>query len=102
MPTKELLKETIFKVGLPKDRLKFETKCTAFEDNAGALQVATSPRMTPTSKFIAVKYHWFRQHVDSGEINIVKVTSQEQQADMFTKGLQGELFRKIRKLVCGW
>ena len=102
LPTKELLKDTISNVGIPEDCLKFKTKCTVFEDNAGALQVATSPRMTPTSKFIAVKYHWFRQHVDSGEINIVKVTSQEQQADMFTKGLQGELFRKIRKLVCGW
>ena len=102
LPTKELLKETISKVGLKEDRLKFETKCTVFEDNAGALQVATSPRMTPTSKFIAVKYHWFRQHVDSGEISIVKVSSQEQEADMFTKGLQGELFLKIRKLVCGW
>ena len=68
LPTKELLKETISKVGLKEDRLKFETKCTVFEDNAGALQVATSPRMTPTSKFIAVKYHWFWQHVDSSEI----------------------------------
>ena len=96
------MKETISKVGLPEDRLKFETKCTVFEDNAGALQVATSPRMTPTSKFIAVKYHWFRQHVDSGEITIVKVSSQEQEADMFTKGLQGDFFLKIRKLVCGW
>ena len=29
----------------------------------GAIVVATSPKMTPTSKFIVVKFHWFREHV---------------------------------------
>ena len=57
--------------------------------------------MTPTSKFIAVKYHWFREHVGKA-FEIVKISGNEQIADMFTKGLQGERFLYIRKLMCGW
>eukprot|EP00957_Ditylum_brightwellii_P038385 2901870-Ditylum_brightwellii.AAC.1 len=58
--------------------------------------------MAPTSKFIGIKYHWFRQHVESGEVKIVKVESCKQLADIFTKGLKRDKFVAIRKLLCGW
>ena len=61
----------------------------------------TSPRMTPSSKHIAVKYHWFRQHVGK-EFVIRKIKSENQKADIFTKGLQGQIFVKIGRLLCGW
>ena len=63
--------------------------------------MATSPRMTPKAKHIAVKYNWFRQHVGK-EFVIWKIESQNQRADIFTKGLQGQIFVSIRKLLCGW
>ena len=53
--------------------------------------MATSPRMTPTSNHIAVKYHWFRQHVGK-EFVIRKIESENQKANIFTKGLQGQIF----------
>ena len=61
--------------------------------------MATSPMMTPTSKHIAVKYHWFRQHVGN-EFLIWKIESENQKTDIFAKGLQGEIFVRIRKLLC--
>ena len=57
---------------------------TIYEDNNGAIVVATSTRMTPTSKQIAVKYHWFRQHVGK-EIVIRKIESENQKADILPK-----------------
>ena len=41
--------------------------CTVWEDNQAALQLATKdpPRMTPRSKHIGIKYHWFRAHINS-------------------------------------
>ena len=60
----------------------------------------TLPRMTPTSNNIAVKYHWFRQHIGT-EFVIRKTESENQKADIFTKGLQDEIFLRIRKLLCG-
>jgi hypothetical protein len=74
-----------------------------FEDNNGALGLALSPRITPRTKYIGVKYHFFREHigVDKG-ITIHKIESAEQKADIFTKGLPEATFRAIRKLLCGW
>jgi hypothetical protein len=34
-------------------------KCTVFEDNNGALDLATAPKMRPRTKHIAIKYHQF-------------------------------------------
>ena len=54
--------------------------------------------MNPTSKYIAVKYHWFRKHVGK-EFVIRKIESENQKADIFTKVLQGKIFVRIRKLL---
>ena len=51
------------------------TYSSVFEDNNGALILATSLRMTHRSKHIAVPYHFFREHVANGTINIFKVES---------------------------
>ena len=83
------------------ENLKFVSSSTVYEDINGAIVVATSPRMTPTSNHIAVKYHWFRQRVGK-EFVIQNIKSENQKADIFTKGLQGEIFVSIRKLLCGW
>ena len=59
--------------------------------------------MTPRTKYIAVEYHWFREHVgeDKGII-LKKVDSEVQKADIFTKGLVVLIFVRIRKLLLGW
>ena len=101
LPMKELVKEVVAGFGLDPSSIVFNTKSTVFEDNQGALTVVQSPRMTPTSKFIAVKYHWFCEHVGKA-FNIQKIDSDLQKADIFTKGLQGDKFLCCRKLLCGW
>ena len=101
LPLKSLIKEVIDNLGIYSDNLKFVSISTVYEYNNGAIVVATSPRMTPSSKHIAVKYCWFRQHVGK-EFVIHKIESENQKADIFTKGLQGQIFVRIRKLLCGW
>ena len=63
LPLKSLIKEVIDNLGIESENLKFVSSSTVYEDNNGAIVVATSPRMTPSSKHISVRYHWFRQHV---------------------------------------
>ena len=63
-----------------------------FEDNNGTLILASMPRMTPHSKHIAVKYHVFKEHVQTGQIQLVKVESANQMADCLTKGLEKTMF----------
>ena len=81
--------------------MEFVSIYTIYEDNNGSIVVAKSTRTTPTSKHIAIKYQWFRKHVGK-EFVIHKIESENQKADVFTKGVQGQIFVKIRKLLCGW
>ena len=46
--------------------LPCRTYSKVFEDNSGALILASMPRMTPCSKHIAVKYDFFKEHVWTG------------------------------------
>ena len=101
LPLKSLIKEVIDNLGIDCENLNFVSSSNAYEDNNGTIFVATSPSMTPSSNHIAVKYHWFRQHVGNESV-IRKIESENQKADIFTKGLQGQIFARIRKLLCGW
>jgi hypothetical protein len=73
-----------------------------FEDNNGALTLATMPRLTPRSKHYGVKYHFFREKVLSGEIRIQKIATKEQWADIMTKGLPKATFEYLRDKLMGW
>ena len=101
LPIKNLITEVMENFKLDR-KIEFISKSTVYEDNNGAIRVATCPRLTPTSKFIAVKYHWFRQHVENKEIRIQKVDTSLQKADIFTKSLTRQNFVDARKLLCGW
>ena len=81
---KSLIKEVIDNLGIDCENLKFVSSYTIYEYNNGAIVVATSPRMTPTSKHIAVNYKWFRQHVGK-EFVIWKIKSENQKADILPK-----------------
>ena len=78
-----------------------------FEDNNGALTVATCPRITPQSKFFAVKLHFFKEHVKTLEhpdrpVHIHKIATDKQLADIMTKGLVEAKFQPLRDRLMGW
>ena len=76
----------------------------AYEDNEPALKLANSPlaKITPHSKHFAVKYHWFREKVSEMKIEIKHISTREQKADIFTKGLTKTEFKTKRNLLMGW
>ena len=103
LPLRRLLQEVCQPLSLS-DKSDTLIRSTIFEDNQACLQLATSdpPRMTPRSKSIAVKYHWFREHLRSGEVEIKGISSEDQLADIFTKPLSPALFEKLRMSLLGW
>ena len=76
--------------------------CTVWEDNRSCIKVAESPKFTPRTKHIALKYHHFRQFVNDKTIRINPIDTLEQTADIFTKPLDGSKFVYLRKKLCGW
>lgn len=79
-----------------------------WEDNNGVIKMveAEYPNMTPRSKHIAIKYHWFREHLntkfDGATVRMQRIDTTDQLADIFTKGIQGEDFNSKRKRLMGW
>ena len=72
------------------------------EDNESCLKFVTMPKMFPRTKHIALPYHFFRSKVEELEIKVVAVSTHDQLADQFTKGLTADIFTKARKLLMGW
>jgi hypothetical protein len=74
------------------------------EDNNGAKTLANMEpgRNAPTSKFFPIKYHWFREQLKPCEIVVEKVSTDEQLADFFTKGLRLAKFVPLRQKLMGW
>ena len=66
LPLKSLITEVFRCLKIDTNNMTVTSKSIVYEDNNGDWIVATCSRFTPTSNFIATKYHWFRQHVDSG------------------------------------
>ncbi len=71
------------------------------EDNVGALALGKLEpcRMTPCSKHYEIKYHWFHKHIGPWKIQLVKISSEDQLGNLFTKGLSGA---KFSRLHVGW
>jgi Reverse transcriptase (RNA-dependent DNA polymerase) len=101
IPLMRLVKELKEKLDLPMDVIP-KVQCKLFEDNSGALELANVPKMRPRTKHINAKYHHFRQYVADKTIQVLKVSTKDQLADILTKNLNEELFLKFRKLICGW
>jgi hypothetical protein len=102
IPLRWLLLEIVTAMTLPRVTYSL-IKSTVFEDNNGAIATVTAMKMTPPTKHIVVKYHFFKSHIDAGTgISLSKIDTNLQKADIFTKGLAPQKFVAIRKLLCGW
>ena len=65
-----------------------EKRVTIFEDNEGAISLASNRLASARSKHIGVRYHFLRELVEQ----IVKVKTERQRADILTKALGKKLF----------
>jgi hypothetical protein len=102
LPLLSLMKEAR-KRGVPMKKVKVANiHCKIFEDNVGAIELAKVPKMRPRTKHLNIKYHHFRQHVQSGLLSLHYVRTESQIADIFTKPLSESLFVKHRKQLMGW
>ncbi len=102
LPMRDFLSHVQQEMGLvSSDPIKIWS--TVFEDNNGALSLAKSPKITPRTKHIGVKYHFFRSKIgEEHGILTEKMDTLEQIADIFTKGLPLAQFQALRKLLCKW
>jgi transposase InsO family protein len=74
-----------------------ETATTIYEDNQSAIAMTKNPQFHGRAKHIDIKYHFIREHVNSGNITLKYCPTDEMTADILTKPLSTEQFCKLRK-----
>ena len=101
LPIKNMVDEITGVFSIDRDRLG---RVRVWEDNAGCLALAKmkEPQVTPASKFYAIKLHWFKEQLEPHKIELHKIETDVQLADLWTKPFGRERFEELRKLVCGW
>ena len=72
---------------------------TIYEDNSGAIAIAKFGNFTPNSKHIEVQYHCINENYEMGEIDIEKVDSKFNLADILTKSLDKTKFLNNRRVL---
>lgn len=65
-------------------------------DNTSAVNMAKNPVQHSKIKYINVRYHFLRDYVEKGLIEIVFCGSDEQISDIFIKALEREHLEKNR------
>ena len=66
-----------------------------FVDNESSLDLATSGKITPRSKYFRVRTHALKESIDRGEISLEWVSTNDQLADMCTKALSGPKMKEM-------
>jgi hypothetical protein len=65
-------------------------------DSTSAISVAKNPVLHSKTKHIEVRYHFLRDNVEKGNIDLIHVPTQKQLADILTKPLDQATFARLR------
>jgi hypothetical protein len=74
---------------------------TLFDDAEGCIKLAGNETSTKRTRHISVRYHFIREHIESGKIVMKYVRTTSQLADIFTKNVNGEVLWKATGKILG-
>jgi hypothetical protein len=91
----DLCTEVLFvKMLLETMGLEVEVPIKLYADNVGALFLAENASVGQRTKHIDVRYHFIRDLVQNGTLQIIFVKTTENDADIYTKNVTGDVFEK--------
>jgi hypothetical protein len=65
-------------------------------DSQGALDLAINARFSQKTKHIDIRHHFIRHHIETGDISLEYLRTNEMTADILTKALDRTTFEKLR------
>ena len=68
-------------------------------DNTSAICLTKNPIQHSRTKHIEIKYHFIRDHVEKGDVELIFISTDKQLADIFTKPLQEDRFNTLCKAL---
>ncbi|GJV17920.1 hypothetical protein Tco_1363243 [Tanacetum coccineum] len=70
-------------------------KLPIFCDNTSAIAISNNPVLHSRTKHIDIRYHFIRDHILKGDIELHFIPTQYQLADIFTKPLDEPTFKRL-------
>ena len=71
-------------------------KVSLWCDNKSAIKISLNPVQHFKTKHIEIRYHFIRDHIRRGEIELNYVNTHDNHADIFTKSLDEARIRELR------
>lgn len=84
---------------LEETNLSGKVKCTLHMDNTAALNISKNPVNHGRSKHIDVRYHYLREKVNNGQLQVVYTRTEDMIADALTKPLPAHMLKDLRVLT---
>ena len=70
-------------------------KISLYYDSQSAIRICHNPVQHSKTKHIALRYHFIKDHVEEGNIEVHFIKTTKQLADIFTKALDEKSFIRI-------
>lgn len=99
MAASNAIKELLWLQNLLMELIGADVKTTFLMDNQSAIRLIKNPEFHKRTKHIDVRYHFIREKFEEGRFNLDFVPSEEQVADVLTKGLPKGRFSFLRGLL---
>jgi hypothetical protein len=74
---------------------------TIWEDNHSAISYFENVLVSEKTKYISLKWHFLKEHVEQGTIKLRYLPNTQMVADMFTKALLGPTLTRHRSAILG-
>jgi hypothetical protein len=68
-------------------------------DSSSAICLAQNPVFHGRAKHIKLRYHFFRDHIEKGDIVMKYIDTERQITDIFTKPLDATHFASLRRIL---
>jgi peroxiredoxin family protein len=75
------------------------TPTKVYCDNISAIKLSKNPVMHGRNKHIDIRFHFLRELVKDGSVELITCSTTEQVANILTKPLKLDVFLKMRKLL---
>ena len=96
MATTQACKEAIWIKRLMEELGHKQEKIVLFCDSQSALHIARNPAFHSRTKHIGVQYHFVREVVEDGSVDMQKIHTKENLADVMTKPINTDKFMLCR------
>ena len=70
-------------------------KVPIFCDNTSAIAISNNPVLHSRTKHIDIRYHFIRDHIEKGNVEILFISTDKQLAEIFTKPLDDNTFKRL-------